>query len=65
MRNVNQLALELHVRENSQFSSLLGILQKLYRLGFRVISQEVNMVVGPDSKGYYKLMEVVFMKTSG
>ena len=56
--------MELHVRDNSQFSTLLGILQHLYRLGFRVISQEVNMVVGPDSKGYYKLMEVVFMKTT-
>ena len=28
--------------------------------------QEVNMVVGPDSNtGYYHLVEIVFMKTSG
>ena len=65
LTNVNQLAMELHVRQNSQFSTLLGILQQLYNLGFRVISQEVNMVVGPDGKGYYNLMEVVFMKTTG
>ena len=60
------MALELHVRHNHQFKTLLGILQQLYRMGFRVISQEVNMVVGPDPKtGYYHLMEVVFMKADG
>jgi len=52
------------VRSGHQFKTLLGVLQQLYRLGFRVISQEVNMVVGPDSNtGYYQLVEVVFMKT--
>ena len=57
--------MEFHVRPDSQFSSLLVILQQLYRLDFRLISQEVNMVVGPDSQGYYNLVEVLFMKTSG
>ena len=57
--------MEFHVRPDSQFSSLLVILQQLYRLDFRLISQEVNMVVGPDSQGYYNLVEVFFMKTSG
>ena len=56
--------MEFHLRPNSQFPTLLGILQQLYRLGFRLISQEVNMVVGPDSQGFYNLMEVVFMKTT-
>ena len=65
LTNVNQLAMEFHVRPDSQFSSLLVILQQLYRLDFRLISQEVNMVVGPDSQGYYNLVEVFFMKTSG
>ena len=41
---------------------MLRILQDLYRLHYRVISHEVNMVVGPDSQGYYNLVEVVFSK---
>ena len=45
-----------------QYLDLLRILQDLYKLGFRVISQEVNMVMGPDNKGFYNLLEVVFMK---
>ena len=62
---VEQLAMELHlppvhqkVVEDSHyivfmfqadFSSLLGILQKLLRLGFRVISHEINMTVKTQS----------------
>ena len=66
LHKVDQMALELHVRQNHQFKTLLGILQQLYKIGFRVISQEVNMVVGPDrNSGYYHLMEVVFMKADG
>ena len=45
-----------------QYINLLRILQDLYRLGFRVISQEVNMLMGADNKGFYNLLEVVFMK---
>ena len=45
-----------------QYITLLRILQDLYKLGFRVISQEVNMVKGADKKGFYNFLEVVFMK---
>ena len=46
-----------------QYLKLLKILQDLYKLRFRVISHEVNMVVGPRSDdGFYTLIEVVFMK---
>ena len=31
-------------------------------LGFRVISQELNMVMGPNSKEFFNLLEIVFMK---
>ena len=41
---------------------MVRILQELYTLQYRIISHEVNMVVGPDSKGYYNLVEVVFSK---
>ena len=37
--NVNQLALELHTNPESDFIRLVGILQQLYKLGFRLISQ--------------------------
>ena len=36
--NVNQIALELHVMQ-SDFLPLVELLQQLYRLGFRLISQ--------------------------
>ena len=36
-----------------QYIDLLRILQDLHRLGFRVISQEVNMVIGADENGIY------------
>jgi len=65
--NVNQLALELHMGElhtGPRFLWLLGVLQDLYKLNFRVISQEVNMVIGPHTDRYYNLVEVVFMKDS-
>ena len=45
-----------------QYLKLLKILQDLYKLRFRVISHEVNMVAGPGSDGFYKMVEVVFMK---
>ena len=45
-----------------QYIDLLRILQDLYKLGFRVISQEVNMVVGADENGIYNFLEIVFMK---
>ena len=41
----------------------LDILQILYKLGFRVISHEVNLIVGPNnSDNYYHYIEVVLMK---
>ena len=47
----------------SQYIELLEILKDLYKLGFVLISQEVNMVWGPrDPDGLYDLVEVVFMK---
>eukprot|EP00092_Neocalanus_flemingeri_P049176 GFUD01056427.1.p1 GENE.GFUD01056427.1~~GFUD01056427.1.p1 ORF type:complete len:347 (+),score=85.51 GFUD01056427.1:57-1097(+) len=65
--NVNQLAMELHLTglhngEDSNFIWLLEILQELYKLNFRVISHEVNMVMGPQVDGLYNMVEVVFMK---
>ena len=45
-----------------QYIDLLRILQDLHRLGFRVISQEVNMVMGADKNGFYNYLEIVFMK---
>ena len=66
LETVSQLALELHIPDNPdndrQYIDLLRILQDLYRLGYRVISQEVNMVMGPDRNGFYNFLEVVFMK---
>jgi len=65
LKNVNQLALELHLtglHDGPNFIWLLEILQKLYKLNFRLISHEVNMVVGPGPHNRYTLMEVVFMK---
>ena len=41
---------------------MLDILKQMYKMNFRVISHEVNMVVGPLSDNLYNLMEVVFMK---
>ena len=55
--------MDIHYLSNSrQYINLLRILQDLYSLGFRVISQEVNMVKGVDNKGFYNLLEVVFMR---
>ena len=46
-----------------QYNELLELLKVLYRLGYVVISQEVNMVFGPrDPDGLYNLLEVVFMR---
>ena len=45
-----------------RFLWLLGLLQDLYKLNFRVISQEVNMIQGPGKDGLYNFVEVVFMK---
>ena len=41
---------------------MLDILQQLYKMNFRVISHEVNMVAGPGAHNLYNLVEVVFMK---
>jgi len=62
--NVNQIALELHHKDNpQQIPFYLQLLQDLYKAGFRQISQEVNMVMGLGPRGlYYNLVEVVFMK---
>jgi len=67
LKNVNQIALELHVVQKKanerQYIELLEILKDLYKLGFVLISHEVNMVWGPrDPDGLYDLVEVVFMK---
>jgi len=65
LTNVHQIALELHLtplHEGPHFNWLLDVLQHLYKLNFRLISHEVNMVVGPHNHKLYNLMEVVFMK---
>ena len=46
-----------------QYIELLQLLKDLYQLGFVIISQEVNMVYGSSSDGFYHLLEVVFLKT--
>ena len=50
LHNVRQIALELHLPRNGggakMYINLLRILRELYRIGFRLISQEVNMPVG-------------------
>ena len=67
LNNVNQLALELHLtflHEGPRFKWILEVLQELYKMDFRVISHEVNMVMGPGADNLYNLVEVVFMKTT-
>ena len=46
---------------NGTFVDTLKIIQDLYRLGFRVISHEVNMNT-PPLLDRYVFFEVVFMK---
>ena len=66
LENVNQIGIELHIEHfesnTRQYIDLLKILQDLYKMGFRVISHEPNMVKGPGSDGIYNFVEVVFMK---
>ena len=47
-----------------QYNEILQHLQDLYRLGFRVISHEVNMVKGPGMDGIYNFVEIVLLKSS-
>ena len=54
------LSKEIH--SDFSFIWLLELLQEMYKLNFRVISHEVNMVNGPTNHKLYNLMEVVFMK---
>ena len=53
--------ISLHIISLS-YVPLLQILQSLYKLKFRVISHEVNMVMGPGKDSFYNFVEVVFMK---
>ena len=46
----------------SPYSGLLSILQDLYKLKFRLISYQVNLVARKVMDNYFTLMEVVFMK---
>ena len=66
LANVKQLAVELHLsyvpNHLSFFLKLIEMLQDLYKLNFRIISHEVNMVMGPGADGRYNFLEVVFMK---
>ena len=60
---VNQIALELHHSPQlDKYVFYMTLLQDLYRAGFRLVSQEVNMLVGHNSAGYYEGLEVVFMR---
>ena len=45
-----------------RFKWLLGVLADLYKMNFRLISQEVNAVYGPHADDMYNFVEVVFMK---
>jgi len=63
--NVKQIALELHLTKlhtGPKFKGLVTVLQDLYRLNFRLISYQVNLVARKVMDNYYTLMEVVFMK---
>ncbi len=62
--HVEQLAMEIHTHTLplEGFKGLLETLRKLYEKGFRVVSYEINAVVGKYGKDYYPLFEVVFMK---
>jgi len=65
LAGVEQLAMELHlptVHDQHRFPWLLKLLQQLYKLGFRVISHEVNMTVKSTSSGYHSHLEVVLMR---
>ena len=44
------------------FLWLLQVIQDLYKMNYRLISQEVNMVYGPRVDDMYNFVEVVFMK---
>ena len=44
------------------FLWLLQVIQDLYMMNYRLISQEVNMVYGPRVDDMYNFVEVVFMK---
>ena len=57
------MALELHHNSNPEmFGFYMSLLQDIYRAGFRLVSQEVNMLVGHNSAGYYEGVEVVFIR---
>ena len=45
-----------------RFKGLVSILQELYKLNFRLISYQVNLVARTMRDNHYTLMEVVFMK---
>ena len=76
LEHVEQLAMELHLppihqqRRSSillllllpRFPWLLRVLQQLYRLGFRLVSHEVNTARKKTDAGYHSLLEVVLMK---
>jgi hypothetical protein len=65
LEHVEQLAMELHlppVHEEQRFPWLLGLLQQLYKAGFRLVSHEVNMTVKNISLGYHNYLEVVLMR---
>jgi len=64
LHHVNQLAMELHLPlvQGDNYVPLLQLLQDLHRLHFRVISHQVNMVMGPNKDSFYNFVEVVFMK---
>jgi len=65
LKNVDQIALELHMNREQdprQYIEALKILQDLYKIGFREVSHEVNMVAGPGGDMFYHFFEVVFLK---
>ena len=45
-----------------RFKGLVSILQELYKLNFRLISYQVNLVARTERDKHFTLMEVVFMK---
>jgi len=65
LKNVNQLAIELHLgplHSGPRFKWLLKIIQDMYKLNFRLISSQPNLYMGPGQDSYYHWIEVVFMK---
>merc|ERR1719452_187928 len=60
--NVKQLTLEFHLPEQTEFISMLKLLQQLYHINFRIIAHDVNKIVGPGHSRLYHYVILTLMK---